>query len=108
MAFDVSMEITDGTAEITLSGELDASVATTFKEKVEEAAAQEAKSLVLHLKDLDYMASAGIRVLVFAMQKMGSDVRIYAVAPQAQVRETFEMTGLQHSIQIQEKYSPVE
>ena len=66
MAFDVTLEMTDDAARISLSGELDASVASAFKEKVEEAAKQEAKRLVLELKELDYIASAGIRVLVFA------------------------------------------
>jgi len=63
-----------------------------------------AKRLVLMLRDLDYIASAGIRVLVFAKQKMGSSVDIYVVAPQDQVRETFEMTGLQNSLVILKRY----
>jgi anti-anti-sigma factor len=108
MAFDARLEMTGGIAKITLSGELDASVAATFKQKVEEAIQHENKTLVLFMQDLAYVASAGIRVLVFAMQKMGSNAQIYAIAPQDQVRETFEMTGLQHSLHIQEEYSPVE
>lgn len=108
MAFDARLELSGGVARITLAGELDASVAAVFKEKVEEAIQQGSRALVLDLKDLAYVASAGIRVLVFAMQKTGGRARIYAIAPQDQVRETFEMTGLQHSLHIQEEFSPLD
>ncbi len=105
MAFDVSLEMTDKkVAKITLSGELDASVAAQFKEKVEEAATQDAKRLVLLVKDLEYIASAGIRVLIFAKQKMGGDVDIYVISPQDQIKETLEMTGLQYSVEVLEEY----
>ena len=105
MAFDVSLEMTEKkVAKITLSGELDASVAAQFKEKVEGAAKEGAKRLVLLMKDLEYIASAGIRVLIFAKQKMGSDVDVYVISPQEQIKETLEMTGLQYSVEILEEY----
>ena len=100
--FEATSEVKDGIATITVKGELDGSSAPAFQAKVAEAAAQHAKTLVLVMKDLEYMASAGIRVLVFAMQKMGSDVRIYVIAPQEQVVDTIKMTGLHHSVTIQD------
>jgi anti-anti-sigma factor len=105
MAFDVKSEMTkQGIAKVTLSGELDASVAPLFKAEVEKMANGNAKRLVLLMHDLVYIASAGIRVLVFAKQKMGAEIDIYVIAPQEQVMETFEMTGLQHSLVIMKRY----
>ena len=105
MAFDATLEmVKENIAKITLSGELDASVAAQFKTKVEEAAANQAKRLVLMLQDLSYIASAGIRVLIFAKQKMGAGVDIFVVAPQEQVMETLEMTGLQYSVEVLDVY----
>ncbi len=105
MAFDASLEMTaNGIAKITLTGELDASVATTFRDKVEEAHTHGAKRVALMLSGLDYIASAGIRVLVFARQKMGSDVEIFAVSPTPQVNETIEMTGLHYSLRVLPSY----
>ncbi|MCB9076541.1 MAG: STAS domain-containing protein [Anaerolineaceae bacterium] len=105
MAFDVSLEMTDsGIAKITLSGELDASVASMFKNKVEEAASLQAKRLVLLMQDLEYMSSAGLRALVFAKQKMGADVDIYVVGAQESVMETIQMTGFHHSIVALDSY----
>ncbi len=99
--------LADGTAELTLSGELDASVANEFKLAVEKAAAEKPKRLVLNMKDLEFMSSAGLRVLVFAKQKMGTDVDIYVIAAQDAVRDTIEMTGFHHSVIMQDEYNVI-
>jgi anti-anti-sigma factor len=105
MAFTVNTELTSaGIAKVTLIGELDASSAGVFRAEVEKLANQDTKRLVLLVRELSYIASAGIRVLVFAKQKMGGSVDIYVVAPQEQILETFEMTGLQNSVVIMKRY----
>jgi anti-anti-sigma factor len=100
MALDIYMTIEDNIATIKLVGELDASTAANFKEKIEEAASQNIKKLVLILDELNYMASAGIRVLVFCKQKMGNDVDIDIVNPQEMVLDTIQKTGIQYSVNI--------
>ena len=104
MAFQISREMDGEAALITLSGELDASTAPFFRDEIEKAAAEKPERLVLILKDLEYMASAGLRVLIFARQKMGSDVDIYMIAPQEQVRSTLEKTGFLYSVIVQDMY----
>lgn len=108
MAFNATLEITDDIAEISLSGELDGSTAKVFQEKVEEAAKQDLTKLVLIMKDLEYMASAGLRVLVFSKQKMGSNVDIYVVSPQEMVLDTIEKTGFHHSVIVLDEYNPAQ
>jgi anti-anti-sigma factor len=98
MAFTVTETIADGTATFTLTGELDASSAPQFREKVEAASAAQVKKLVLNLKGLEYMASAGLRVLIYAKQKMGMGVDIVLVDTQPMVRDTLEKTGFHHSV----------
>lgn len=108
MAFSVTLQmLKNGTAELSLVGELDASVAQEFKTAVEKAAAEKAKKLVLNMKDLEFMSSAGLRVLVFAKQKMGSDVDIYVIAPQDAVRDTIQMTGFDRSVIMQDEFSAI-
>jgi anti-anti-sigma factor len=104
MAFDANLEVVNGIAKIALVGELDASVANLFKEKIEEAAKQQAKALVLMLEKLDYMSSAGLRVLVFAKQKMGAKVNIYVVGAQPQIVEPIRQTGFHHSVIMMDTY----
>lgn len=98
MAFTLTSTQTNDIAKIEMSGELDASVAGQLKTAVESAAAAKAKRLVLVVTDLSYMASAGLRGLVFAKQKMGSGVQIFIVGAQESVAETIEMTGFQNSV----------
>ncbi len=105
MAFNVSLEMTDKSiAKITLTGELDGNVAPTFRAEVEKAAAQSARRLVLLMKDLEYMSSAGLRVLVFAKQTMGANVDIFAISVREEVMETITMTGLHHSMVFLDDY----
>ena len=94
MAFTSTFEMSGRVARITLSGELDASVAASFRDVIQNAADKNAGRLAFIMHDLEYIASAGIRVLIFAKQKMGPDVSVYIVGPQEQVRETLEMTKL--------------
>lgn len=109
MTFNASLEMTDNEiAKITVSGELDASVAPLFKTEVENAIAQQAKRLVLLMQDLQFMSSAGLRVFIFAKQKMGPEVDVYVVEAQEQIRESLEMTGLSHSVIIMDEYDATE
>ena len=101
MTFNANLEIKNAIAEIALSGELDANTAPTFKEKVEKALTADIQRLVLIMEDLEYMSSAGLRVLIFAKQKLGTAVDIYLVKPQAMVQDTIEKTGFHHSIVIE-------
>jgi anti-sigma B factor antagonist len=98
MAFSATLKMEAGIAKITMSGELDASMAPMFQKEIEAAAAQKAKRLVLLMSDLEYIASAGLRALVFARQKMGPGVDIYVVGAQQQVMDTIQMTGFDRSI----------
>ncbi|WP_413160489.1 anti-sigma factor antagonist [Capilliphycus salinus ALCB114379] len=104
MAFTATLETLETSAKITLSGELDANAAPEFKAKIEEAARQNLQRLVLVMKDLEYMASAGLRVLIFAKQKMGKTVDIYLVGVQDSVKETLEKTGFHHSVILLDEY----
>ena len=107
MAFKSVLEIVNGVAKITLSGELDAAAAPAFRSDVEKAAAAKVKAVALFMKDLEYMASAGLRALVFAKQKMGSQVEIYMIALQENVMETITMTGFQNSVTFLDEYDAV-
>ncbi len=106
MAFESTLEMQGDIAKITLSGELDASVAQVFRDSIEEAANQHAKKLVLLLELLAYMSSAGLRTLVFASQKMGKSVTIYVVGAQPQVVEPIRQTGFHHSVTMLDSYDP--
>ena len=105
MPFTVNSEIDRGAAILELSGELDAAAAPSLRDKIEEIASEGGVTrLVLMLQQLSYMASAGLRSLVFAKQKLGSGVDLYLVGTQESVAETIELTGFQHSVIMVDDY----
>jgi anti-sigma B factor antagonist len=105
MAFDVQLQMTEGVAKITLTGSLDAASAPRFKEVIERAAAQKAGKLILFVKKLEFLASAGLQLLIFAKQKMGVNVDIYVIGSQGPVQDTLEMSGFHHSVYIQDSFT---
>jgi anti-anti-sigma factor len=104
MGFSATTQMSDGIAKMTLSGELDASAAAAFKTEVDKTVAQRPRRLALLAEGLDYIASAGLRVLIFAKQKLGADVDIYIVGAQPAVAETLEMTGFTYSVVLLKEY----
>jgi anti-anti-sigma factor len=108
MAFDVKAETNNGIAKVALVGELDASVAGEFRNAIEDVAAGQPKRVVLLLNDLTFIASAGLRVLIFAKQKLGSAVDLYVVGAHDAVLETLTMTGFHHSVILLDSYDAAE
>jgi anti-anti-sigma factor len=105
MAFSATTEeVTGGIARITLAGELDASSAPEFKAAIEKIVAARPRRLVLLMKELDYMASAGLRVLIFAKQKLGLSTDIFIVGAKPSVVETLQMTGFHYSAVLLDEY----
>jgi anti-anti-sigma factor len=104
MPFTADLSVISGVAKIVLSGELDASNAPIFQKQVESAAAENPKRLALVMSDLEYMASAGLRGLIFAKQKMGRNVELYVVGAQPQVMSVIKATGLDRSVIIMDSY----
>ena len=91
-------------AKITLAGEIDSLSAREFQKEIEKLATGSPDDLVLFVENLTFISSAGLRVLIFAKQKMGTNLSIYIVKPQPSVLETLEKTGLQHSVNIVDQY----
>jgi anti-anti-sigma factor len=106
MAFSATSETTNGIAKITLTGELDASAAPEFKAAIEKVAAENPRRVVLLAKQLEYMASAGLRVLIFAKQKLGNQVEIFVVGAPPTVVETLEVSGFHYSVTLMDDYDP--
>jgi anti-sigma B factor antagonist len=105
MAFAIESHVDRNAAIMTLSGELDASAAPTFRSQIEAlAGGDEIDRLVLRLDGLSYMASAGLRALVFAKQKLGAGVELILVGTQETVAETIELTGFHHSVSMVDSY----
>jgi anti-sigma B factor antagonist len=80
---------------VTVSGRVDSSTAPDLQKALQDLLDTDHTQLVLDLKDVDYMSSAGLRVLV-AMQKAakknGGALRV--AQPSVRVNEVLELAGL--------------
>jgi anti-anti-sigma factor len=92
------MEITrkqaDGKLVLAVSGKLSAGTAEEFGAAV-DAAINDCPALVLDFGRLDYLASAGIRVLIAAQKKLkASGGTLVLCNVNESVKEVFQVTGL--------------
>jgi len=104
MAMTINRTKNGDEAHITVTGELDGSSAPQLRDEIDEAAKDNPKKLVFFLKDLEYIASAGIRVIVYAKQKIGTGLDIYVVGAQHQIVDTLQKTGVDKSVYLVDTY----
>lgn len=83
----------DGTAlTLALSGRLDTVTAPDLEAEL-EASANDVTELVLDFENLDYISSAGLRVLLAAQKRMNKQGSMTVKNVNADIKEVFEITG---------------
>ena len=88
----MTIEITRNTDETILevTGRLDTTTAPALDKTINENL-HDIKSLILDFKGLEYLSSAGLRVLLSAHKKLQGNLKLKNVCEM--VMEVFEMTG---------------
>jgi anti-anti-sigma factor len=94
----------DGTAKVTLAGRLDAANAPGLQEELKKLVGQKVAKLVFFAKDLEYISSAGLRVIIFAKQKIGVDAHLYLIAAGETVLSVIKMSGLDNFVTVQDAW----
>ena len=85
----------DGTVILGVEGRVDASNADVLEEKLLGLIAAGERQLVLDCARLDYISSAGLRVLLVAAKRLSpAGGRIAVCALQEQIKHIFEIAGL--------------
>jgi anti-anti-sigma factor len=86
--FESDVQVSDGTASITLSGKLDETVAGALERDLQRALEGNPRRVVLRAERLESMSSAGARALLFLRQKLPfEDVELYIVGARPEVQE---------------------
>ena len=96
---EIIKTVEDKTLNIALEGRLDTTTAPQLETELKESL-EGIEQLVIDLKDLDYISSAGLRVLLFAQKTMNSNVTIKNV--KEEIMEVFEITGFSDILTILE------
>jgi anti-anti-sigma factor len=100
MFIDQSGEIT----KVILSGKLDAVNAPVLMEELKSLIGQNVKKIVFYANELEYISSAGLRTIIFAKQKLGSDVEVYMIRAQEAVSDVIKMSGLDNFLYLQDSF----
>lgn len=77
---------------ISLSGRLDTTTAPVFEEEIKNSLDNVAK-LILDFKELEYVSSAGLRVILFAQKVMNKQGEMLIKNVCSDIMEVFEITG---------------
>ena len=98
---NVEVQRQDGNLIALVEGSVDGNNAAAFQASLQDAVEEGDKSMVLDFGALDYISSAGLRVLLLvAKDRENSGANFAICSLQGQVRELFSVSGFDQIIQI--------
>lgn len=98
----ITKELNEDVLCIALEGRLDTMTAPELEEEIKENLA-DVKELKLDFTELEYISSAGLRVLLMAQKKMAAqDGSLKISGVNEMIREIFEVTGFNEILDIEE------
>ena len=95
---NIIVELVNTTANLKVEGRLDTITAPELEKRINEL---EAKEIFLDLKNLEYISSAGLRVLLSAHKKFVKLDGLKVINVKPEVMEIFEMTGFADILNIE-------
>ena len=98
--FDFNVKEENGNIDVKLKGRLDATVAPQLHTKMSEFQGKDIKKVTFDCSELEYIASAGLRVIIFSKQKLGVDTEIFMKDVNEDVQSVIEMTGCDNFVTI--------
>lgn len=85
-----------------LNGRLDSNTAMGFEQKLFDCIENGTQRLILDFQDLDYISSAGLRVILKATKNLKSaEGKLVLCAMQDYVKEVFEISGFDSFLPIE-------
>ena len=96
----ITKNVNGNIATIALEGRLDTTTAPELEKEL-KAVIESADALTLDFSDLDYISSAGLRVLLSAHKAMSKKGGMKVVNVNELVREVFDVTGFSDILTIE-------
>lgn len=81
--------------KVSLDGRLDSDTAPALEKQIREILTPKPKNVLIDLEKLNYISSAGLRVMTFALKtarSYGGNIQLAKMQPQ--VRKVFDIVGL--------------
>ncbi len=91
---EIKKSVQEGTVKIALSGRLDTITQEALAKELNTVFQGEKTDLVFDISELDYISSAGLRVLLTAQKKVNAQgTSMIIVGAKPEIKEIFDMTG---------------
>lgn len=91
----------NGVTVLALAGRIDSSNAKKFEEAMLKQVDAASAGVLVDLKDLEYISSAGLRVILLAAKQQQRQGRKFALCtPSPEILEVFEVSGFNKIIDI--------
>ena len=97
---NIGKSLEDLTLTVTLEGRLDTTTASQLEEELRDSLPNVTK-LVLDMSKLEYISSAGLRVLLSAFKIMRNKGKMKVTNANELVKEVFEVTGFSDFLPIE-------
>lgn len=98
MEKDFTLNLDNSVLTVVLGEQLTTSNAPALMEELNTYKGQAIEKVVFDASKMTYIASSGIRTIIFAKQKLGGNPAIEFKNCTPEIRSIFEMTGLQNYI----------
>ncbi|PAD74443.1 MULTISPECIES: STAS domain-containing protein [Paenibacillus] len=100
--FNATTKMSEGGSTVYLSGELDLSVAPDFRLVMEPLVGNSEIDLIVNMKELTYIDSTGIGILLSILKaRHGMKANFAVEEVPAQIQKLFDMTGIAKFFQAQ-------
>lgn len=83
----------NGVLTLVLEGRLDTNTAPDLEKETSASLTADVQTLILDLKDLEYISSAGLRVLLAAQKKMNKQGNMVVKNANDMIMDVFQVTG---------------
>ena len=85
---------------IRVRGEIDMATAPQLRELLEQLVSSGSRRIVLDCRELEFLDSSGIGVLVAARNRMGDGAELVIESPPPQVLKVLEITGVSEHLSV--------
>lgn len=89
---EINKTVENSVCNMSLVGRLDTTTAPMLEAQL-KTSLDDIKELIFDLKDLDYVSSAGLRVLLAAQKVMNAQGNMKVINVKPEIMEVFEITG---------------
>lgn len=98
--FAVVEEWNADVAVVSATGAIDMLTAPQLAEGIRASLSKQPKAVIVNLTDVDFLASAGMQVLVVANEEAGTDTRLVIVADGPATSRPLKITGISDFIDL--------